>query len=106
MAASAALKADGAECADDEECVNACVSVPCDEYSYDDSGDCGGVCGELPTVDYEPDYEPPPECNGLFEDCSNGGGCCDDDTNAKAECLCAPLASALIALINVTSSLL
>ena len=64
-ATTAALKADGADCTDNEECANACVSVPCDEQSYDDSGDCGGTCGELATVDYEPSEQPPPEPSRL-----------------------------------------
>ena len=93
-AAAADLKADGTECADDNECASACISLPCDALSFEDTGDCGGVCGELATVDYEPDEPPPPpECNLLFADCSNGGGCCDSKNNAKAECLCARLAS-------------
>lgn len=46
------------------------------------------MCGSLPTVDYE---EPP--CVGLYENCDDGGECCDADNNAKAECLFAPSAA-------------
>ena len=45
---------DGKECATDAECLNACVSEPCNKDSLEDSGDCGGVCGTLTTVEYEP----------------------------------------------------
>lgn len=85
------LKEDGEPCEDNRDCKNECLSTACED-AYDDP-DCEGpaVCGSLTTVEYEEDYEPPPSCNALNAACDNGGGCCDAEAGAKAECLCAPL---------------
>lgn len=83
----AELKDDGQQCQDARECKNECVGIASD---YDDLSLQGPAeCGSLPTVEYQENEESPAPCIHLYQTCGDGGYCCIEFGNAKAQCLCA-----------------